>query len=236
MKKVLVNYADRSHRVSQTYNSSSAISVGGFDTVFSYNKTDIDDQFLLENSFILSQPRGAGYWAWKPYVIKKALSQIDEGDVLMYSDSGITFINSADEAIGLMTETEQQMLLFELEDIHPNKRWTKRDCFVIMGLDHEPYLSLNQILASYIVMRKNDFAISFIDEWLKYAKDYRVITDTANECGLSNYPEFVDHRHDQSILSLLGRKHKVTVTPDISQFGVGRMAIKQLFDHHRNRF
>jgi hypothetical protein len=104
-----------------------------------------------------------------------------------------------------------------------------------MGLDSEPYLSQNQLLASYILMRKNDFVINFINEWLNYAKDYRIITDATNECGLPNYPEFVDHRHDQSILSLLGRKYNIKNIPDVSQFGVGRMITSQVFNHHRNR-
>jgi hypothetical protein len=84
-------------------------------------------------------------------------------------------------------------------------------------------------------MRKNDFVINFINEWLHYAKDYRIITDSANECGLPNYPEFVDHRHDQSILSLLGGKYKIKNIPDVSQYGIGRMVTDQVFNHHRNR-
>jgi hypothetical protein len=184
----------------------------------------------------MSQARGAGYWMWKPFVIKKALEMMGDNDILMYSDSGISFIKNIDELIDIMDMTEEKLLLFELEDIHPNKRWTKRDCFILMGLDKEEYLNQNQLLASYILMRKNDFVLNFVDEWLTYAKDYRIITDSPNECGLPNYPEFMDHRHDQSILSLLGRKYNIKNIPDVSQYGIDRMITSQILNHHRNRY
>lgn len=235
MKKYLVNYSNNSHYNSQTQNTNSALTTGGFDSVFSFKYPDLGDNFINENVKILSQQRGAGYWIWKPFVIKKALESIDENEILMYSDSGISFIKNIDEIVNIMDSTNEKLLLFELEDIHPNKRWTKRDCFFFMGLDKEPYLSKNQFLASYILMRKNDFVINFINEWLNYAKDYRIITDSPNECGLPNYQEFVDHRHDQSILSLLGRKYNIKNIPDISQFGNGRQVTSQILNHHRNR-
>lgn len=235
MKKYLVNYSNNSHHNSQIQNTNSALNNGGFDSVFSFKYSDLGEDFINENIKILSQQRGAGYWMWKPFVIKKALESINENEILMYSDSGITFIKNINEIVDIMDSTNEKLLLFELEDIHPNKRWTKRDCFVLMGLDKEPYLSKNQLLASYILMRKNDFVINFINEWLTYAKDYRIITDTPNECGLPNYQEFVDHRHDQSILSLLGRKYDIKNIPDISQFGNGRQVTSQILNHHRNR-
>jgi hypothetical protein len=235
MKKHLVNYSDKSHHNSQKENSNSALKFGGFDNVFSFNLQDLGDEFITENKGIMSQARGAGYWMWKPFVIKKALDMMGDNDILMYSDSGISFIKNIDELIDIMDITEEKLLLFELEDIHPNKRWTKRDCFILMGLDEEEYLNQNQLLASYILMRKNDFVLKFVDEWLTYAKDYRIITDSPNECGLPNYPEFMDHRHDQSILSLLGRKYNIKNIPDVTQYGIGRMITSQILNHHRNR-
>ena len=235
MKKHLVNYSDKSHHNSQKENSNSALKFGGFDNVFSFNLQDLGDEFITENKSIMSQARGAGYWMWKPFVIKKALDMMGDNDILMYSDSGISFIKNIDELIDIMDMTEKKLLLFELEDIHPNKRWTKRDCFILMGLDKEEYLNQNQLLASYILMRKNDFVLNFVDEWLTYAKDYRIITDSPNECGLPNYPEFMDHRHDQSILSLLGRKYNIKNIPDVTQYGIGRMITSQILNHHRNR-
>ena len=42
---------------------------------------DIDPEFYAKNKFILNQPRGAGYWLWKHYIIKDALSRVNDGDI-----------------------------------------------------------------------------------------------------------------------------------------------------------
>lgn len=235
MRKYLVNYADKIYYNSQKNNSNSGINVCKFDAVFSYNKIDLDTEFVNKNNHILSLDRGAGYWMWKPYVILKALSEIEENDILFYSDSGITFIKPLDSLIEIMDKGQEKILVFELEDFHPNKRWTKRDCFYYMNLDTNPFLDQPQILASYMLMRKNSFVIDFMKEWLEYAQDYRIITDSPNECGLPNYPEFYDHRHDQSIFSLLSRKYNLINIPDISQYGSGRWITEQIIEHHRSR-
>jgi hypothetical protein len=234
MKKILVNYSHNSHYYSQINNSKSGKEIGGFDEIMSYKFEDLDVDFTNKNKHILSQSRGAGYWIWKPHIILKTLSMVDDGDIVFYCDSGITFIRPIDELINILDETEEKLLLFDLVS-HLNKQWTKRDCFHYIGLDFEPYLSQSQLLASYIIMRKNKFVVDFMNEWLKFSEDYRIITDSMNECGLPNYEEFVDHRHDQSILSLLGRKYNIKNIPDISQFGIGMMVTNQILNHHRSR-
>jgi len=38
--------------------------------------------------FIDKNPRGYGYWLWKPYIIKKNMERMKNGDILLYLDSG----------------------------------------------------------------------------------------------------------------------------------------------------
>jgi len=236
MKKVLINYAHRHFLQAQQLNTKSAIEVARFDEAISYGSHDIDQEFIQENQHILHQPKGAGYWLWKPYFIDKTLKQMNEGDLLFYSDSGAQFIHNIKPLIEPV-HNECGLLLFSLEDFHQNKKWTKRDCFVLMGLDNEPYLSAPQISASFIVCLNTSTSRDFVAQWLEHAKDPRIITDEPNTCGLPNYGEFVDHRHDQSILSLLGYKHNISTIPDISQHGNARRssAIPQIMQHTRNK-
>ena len=42
-----------------------------------------------------------------------------------------------------------------------------------------------------------------VAEWLRYARDPRVVTDIPNQLGLPDFDGFIDHRFDQSILSNL---------------------------------
>ena len=52
----------------------SALKKGGFDTVKIYQYEDIDSVFLNKNRHIIEQPRGAGYWLWKPMILYQHLN------------------------------------------------------------------------------------------------------------------------------------------------------------------
>jgi hypothetical protein len=234
MKKYHINYAHNGYYNGQKINSESAISVGGFDKSIPHGFDNIDKEFYEKNKHILSQRRGAGYWLWKPYIISKLLNEIEYGDILCYTDSGSEFIKPAHSIFEKLEKTDKGILVFELNSNFVNKDLTKRDCFYYMGLDYEPFVSNIQVLASFIFLKKNIFSMNFIGEWLKYSEDYRIITDLPNECGLKNYEGFVDHRHDQSIFSLLCRKYNISTMPDISQYGNDRRGEEhQIINHFR---
>ena len=222
MATFLINYADGRFYESQQLNIKTGLEVAGFDRAIPLNRRSLDPVFCAENRDILSQPRGAGYWLWKPYLIWRVMrEQLSEGDVLFYSDSGCHFVAPIAPVVDILhaQPREKPVLLFTLPPSDTNAAWTKRDCFHFMGLDMPPYPGLPPIMGSFVLCRKSPFSLAFVQEWLRYAQDRRCLTDEPNVCGLPNYPEFRDHRHDQSILSLLARKHQVATTADISQWG-----------------
>lgn len=224
MKRILLNYADGAFLQAQQLNSRTGLEVGGFDAVASLGRAHIDRGFAHRNRHILEQPRGAGYWLWKPFLIWFMLHKhLNDGDILFYSDSGAHFVHSIDPVVDICRRRRDlPILLFTLNDELINKAWTKRDCFHYLGLDTPEYTDVPQILASFLVIERTPATIAFIADWVRHAQDARLITDQPNQCGLPNYPEFRDHRHDQSILSLLGRKAGVATVPDISQWGDDR--------------
>ena len=89
-----INYADEKFRPWQQLQTATAYHFGA-DKVREYSPKDIPADFYEKNKFILDQPRGAGYWLWKPLIIKDALSNVDEGDYVFYVDSGAFYINNA---------------------------------------------------------------------------------------------------------------------------------------------
>lgn len=213
----LINFANNSFRKSQKKNSLTGNLVGNFDKVLSFQEKDIDRSFYEKNKLILKQSRGAGYWLWKPYFILKVLDTLKDGDFLFYCDSGSYFVNPIDDFIKFGLNTKQDVIPCELN--HIEKRWTKRDAFILMDCDSNIYFDTKQRLASFILIRKSQLAVNFVKDWLNYAQDERIITDAENQCGLDNYPEFSEHRHDQSIFSLLTKKYSFNAYRDISQFG-----------------
>lgn len=213
---VLINYSDERYTRAQKKNTKSALKVGGFRKVISFGPEDLDDNFRYSNESILRYRRGGGYWLWKPYIIHKALMMMSEGELLFYCDSGSEFVNSIDSLLS-SCGSNFNIVPFEIQTIE--KHWTKRDCFVLMDLDCESIRNSKQICSGFSLWQKSDFTINFVKEWMTYSQDERIVTDMPNVLGQSNYEGFVEHRHDQSIFSLLIKKYKIQVYRDPAQHG-----------------
>ncbi len=245
--KILINYADLTYFQSRKQNSKSGISVAGFDKVIEYDRPSIDSNFQNEHADILNQPLGAGYWLWKPYIILTTLLAANDDDIIHYSDAGCTFTGNMAPYFDLCLNEKRGLILFRGN--HINKTYTKRDCFYYMGMNTEKYIEGEQLTASHVLYRKTDFTLSFFSEWLKHMTDARISTDMPNTCGLENDEGFLDHRYDQSVLSLLSIHHDVTLIKDLSQWGDsfyyvydqtklferGDNDLPCVVNHHRNR-
>jgi hypothetical protein len=192
-------------------NVKSALSIGGFDTAKIYTLNDIDSDFESKNSNILTQPRGSGYWLWKPYIIFKKLLEMDENDVLCYNDSKYIWKTNVrrleadilnNKNIGVYTNKPNSGNYFE-------KQLTKGDSFLLMNIPDNNYgneiKNSAQAWAGFILLRKCFNPIRFVSEWLTYSQDYRIITDSQSML-VKNDSSFIENRHDQSILSLLCKK------------------------------
>lgn len=183
-----------------------------FDHVITYRKTDLGEDFIRENAAHFQHKRGAGYWMWKPRVAQITLALMKEGDDLMYADTGCEIRSSPAPLFALLNE--QDIACFHLQDFHPDKRWTKRDLSVALNMTSRDVLDSSQRLATFFLLRKNNQTVAFVDEWLMYNKQLHLIDDTPSV--EPNDPIFVEHRHDQSIWSLLTKKYGYRARPDIS--------------------
>jgi len=220
MKKVAISYADERYKLQQRYNTKTAYRKGKFDQVIEYSPSDVDEQFKRDNKEILSQSRGGGYWLWKPYIIKKTLEQLQDGDYLFYCDAGAFYIKNINYLIKEMEKRKESIMLFELALIE--KEWNKRDALILMACDSSPFYDTNQVLATCMLLKKNSETLEFIDQYLSWCQDPRILTDMKNTQGLDNHIEFIDHRHDQSVLSLLSKKHHIKPYRDPSQWGFAK--------------
>ena len=217
MKVVHISFADKTFYRSQQELIKSAKYFGITNNIC-YNHILLRKKkdFYGHNKSILNQKRGAGYWLWKPFIILDALKKLNDNDVLIYTDSGSKFINPVDDLINLLNFRD--ILLF-YNNGHENRNWTKRDCFYYMNCDNSSFHNGNQLVAGYIFCKKTNFVINLMEEWLFYLQDARILTDIPNVCGLNNLEGFIEHRHDQSVLSILAHKYKIELFRDPSQWG-----------------
>ncbi len=191
--------------------------------IFSYSPDSYKDtEFYRRNSDILNQKRGHGYWLWKPWVILESLKKINEGDFLIYADSGSFIIDDVKPLINLCKK-KNGILVFENEHQYINIHWTKKAAFEIMNANTEEYWKHTQADAAFLVVQKNNFTVKFIKEWLEYGTNPMLITDEPSPSG--NYDSFIEHRHDQSILSILAQKHKLEFFRCPSQHGNYRKSL-----------
>jgi len=217
MKVVLVNLSNELFEQSRIRLNVSA-QKHGIDTVFSHDFEELKGTaFYLENKKILDQPKGIGYWAWKPYIILQAMQSLDEGDVVVYGDCGHEIIASLEPLIKICTE-ETPVLLFANGNLI-NAHWTKRDCFVEMDCDQWKYWYGRQVDASFSLYRKSRESIQFLDDWQHYCANEKALTDLPNQDGKKNLPGYIQHRWDQSILSLLAIRHNIALYRMPTQFG-----------------
>lgn len=217
MKVALTNLSNSLYENSRLRLNESARRFG-INEINSYDFEDIKGtSFYKSHQEILDQPTGLGYWLWKPYIILETMKKINDGDIVIYSDAGIEIIGALEPLINICRD-EQPVVLFANSDL-VNFGWTKRDCFILMDCDQERFWYSLQCDAAFSLFRKSDTAIRFLNEWLKYGADKRIITDMPNTCGRKNLPGFIQHRWDQSILSLLAKQYRIPAFRMPTQFG-----------------
>jgi len=213
---VLVSYASAGYRPSQQRLVASATG-HGIDRCVSFSPSVLlKSGYRFRHSHILGQPRGAGCWLWKPYVILKTLRELDDGDVVVYLDVDNLILEHLSPLVEL---ARQHPVLLFANHGQVNRLWTKRDCFVLMGCDTPEYYEAEQVDAAQIVVLNTSHARDFVERWLRWCEDPRVLTDQANTCGLPNLEGFIEHRFDQSVLSLLAKQQGVKTFRSPTQYG-----------------
>jgi hypothetical protein len=238
MKSILVSFATPKWYHSQNLLCDSA-KKHGVTGYIKYTDASRNWEFTNKYSDIYKETRGYGFWQWKPKIVLDVMEKLNEGDVVLYVDSGNIIVNNLQYIIDRCVEKE--IVLFDNRDgnyegnTHLNGTWTKRDCFVLMDCDSEQYYNAPQVDASYQIFKKTPRVIEFLKEYDVYCSNENIISDLPN-ITKPNLPQFKDHRHDQSILSLMAVKHNIDLLPEPSEWGnhLTNRPYPQLFLHHRN--
>jgi len=194
---------------------------------------------------ILSQKRGSGYWFFKSIFLKELFEIMNDGDELIYIDSGVEIVGDIDIFFEISKENNGFCLF---QHPHQNYKWIKRDCFILMDCDSEFFHNSVQCDASIQIYIKNKYTTEFINKYFDMCSDERLLTDIGNTQNKPNLDGFIDHRHDQSILTLLCLKNKINRFKQPTQYykdwgfeNLNEFEIEQskkyniIFNHHRIR-
>ena len=189
-----------------------------FDKILCYNDKDLIDIFpnfwYKHKEFILTNKRGYGYWLWKSYLVLETLKAMNENDILIYADAGCTMnkygINRLNDYFNIVNNSKYGILSFELDFLE--KSCTKMDVFNYLGLNNDIYLNSKQLMATSFILKKNNHTEKLINEWYIISSIYNMIDDSNSL--LKNDDNYIDHRHDQSIFSLIRKKYGTEIISD----------------------
>ena len=190
-----------------------------FDNIVTLGPDDLDGVFTRRHSGQLRYKRGWGFWVWKPWVILERLVKMAPGDTLMYCDSQCVFKDDPTPLFELCHKLVGVLLFHQKREGHKNRTWTTGDCFALMACNGPCFWDGPQLNLALTVWAPTQKAIDLVQEWYGWCSDMRVNSDRGST--MPNLPEFKDHRHDQSILSLLAIRDSIETFPDPSQFGNG---------------
>lgn len=215
MKLHLVTYGDGHTKRGESFAAhaqtlANRALAAGFDQATAYGRDWLaGTAFERTHAALLRETRGAGYWVWKPHVIRTALDQIGEDDVLIYSDAGKRDKDDRvcrPDILAALAKRAPEGVMTGLQlrgEGAFNQYWTKRDCFVLMQAEHPNLRSIPQMQVGWSAWTKSDGAFALLDAWQRFNADRRIVSDDPNVMGLPNYDGFQENRHDQSIYTNL---------------------------------
>jgi hypothetical protein len=206
--RIAISFGSQEYAYSLARHTSEFEKSGLFQKVIGYTQKDLGKEFVqAHRSFFSKNKRGFGYWLWKPYLIWKTLETMEDGQTLIYSDAGCTLmLESTDKFREFIEDFEKsgKILNCASEGYCRLPILVKADLFHYMNIyDIDSYMNLPEIESGRLIFRKCPESIAFVKEWYRIGCDdnYHYIDDSPSKTP--NVSLFHEHRHDQSILSLL---------------------------------
>lgn len=173
--------------------------------------------------FASRNSRGFGYWSWKPLILQYFLSQGEEESGIVYLDAGCSF-----NLTSMAAKMEFQRYLTIAEETgslatrlptpeHLITNWTRASVIERLGATADE-TSSGMVQAGVIMLRRTPENRELVRDWVKLSlqNSFENLVDAPP--GEQNSPEFLEHRQDQSIFSILANRYGISTIPDETYF------------------
>ncbi|SEH61590.1 hypothetical protein [Epilithonimonas hominis] len=222
MAKKFITYGSNAFVHSAKRIIEEAKSLNIFDETQRYDFKDLP--LSIQSSPLFLDKKKGGFWLWKAYVIYDSLSKLNDGDLLVYSDSGCELKNPDGWKAELEILNLKDAIFYQysenrnyafskfnpaFNDSPKLKYWMKknlRETFQPI-FDNEAWLEKNKLMAGFIIVKKTPDTMMLIKQWL----DVMILRPDLVADPLlfeKQSSEFSSHRHDQSILSIIVRYYE----------------------------
>ena len=212
MRIHFVTFATNAFRPRQCMLEASARHAGGADVIHTWSPRRLGkDGFLARHADLFPASKGYGWYAWKPYIIHQALLQAEDGDLIIYQDVGrkdpILITHRLEFWFRFLESTGRNCVPgVEIPWWGPNRNWTKRHAFRELGMEEPRYLDCSQVQASWSIWLACTKTRAFVREWSDLCKRRDLVDGELIEGKANEYPDFSEHRWDQSLLTLLTKR------------------------------
>jgi len=198
-----------------------------FNNINLFTIEDLKNDTIFWNQhkdFILGNSKGFGYWIWKPYLIKKKINEMNDGDILLYLDCGCEIESEERDYFSwCINQVKKDYIIGTLGKTNVEES-CKMDLLLYLDMNYPIYLKTKMHQAGANLIYINSQTRKLVNEWYNISCNYHFIND--DESINKNLELFKEHRHDQSIYCLLTKKYNI-----YSKYNLGKMCIKYI----RNR-
>ena len=204
-----ITFASSSFRGALNRIKSEAEALNVFDTITCLTEEDLSEEYRKKYG-LAEGSRGFGYWVWKSYITKLQLDKIAENDILLYADAGCSFNLQGKERfieyLHILRKSKKSNLAFQLADF-PEKAYTKGDLLKYFEVEQDEQIrNSGQLIATVFFIKKNSRSIKLINDWYSVCHEHpNLVNDSPSV--FPNDDSFIDHRHDQSVFSVLRKLH-----------------------------
>lgn len=212
----LISFADGAFANRKNEFEKQAEAFGVFSDVEVYDRRTLDQSFVSQHKeFMTSNSKGFGFYIWKSQAVLQAIADSRDYDLLCWLDAGYTLnpggISRFLDYISMAQASKYKMLSFY--NIYTEYMWTKADLAKRLGVYEDPeIMSSSQISSGFFLMAPTRSNISLVRDWSKISIENNYHFSSNDPSKHPNHEKFIEHRHDQSIFSLLTKKRGTAST------------------------
>jgi len=210
-KTFFLSYGDDNFAESKNRIRKEALDSYWFDDVTIYGPDNISNNFIKKYKKIFDLPHKGNYYIWKIDIILQTLNKMNNGDVLLYCDSGCKLNISDDGTYTFFSDVNKLINSDHGIMLHSNGnleyKYTIREIFEYLGVSYNPYITESyQVMATLMYIKKCDYTYMIFNTIIDILDHNPYFITNKYDSNQVN-PLFKVNRHDQSLFSVASKVH-----------------------------
>ena len=122
--------------------------------IYNLNELNHDNKDYIKNN-----PKGLGYWIWKPQILVETINNLRDNSIVIYFDSRCAFFGNSITWLQDLVESNEnhlenkELVIYQSQD-HLEIEWSKKDLIEYLGLEESHNLLFDgQFFATLIAFR-----------------------------------------------------------------------------------